>query len=37
MHIKIAKPWEIPEAPGQKKSRWYPWPYFEGLTMREEP
>ncbi len=23
------------EAPGQKRQRWYPWPYFEGLTMRE--
>ena len=23
------------EAPGQKSYRWYPWPYYEGLTMEE--
>ncbi len=23
------------EAPGQKDQPWYPWPYFEGLTMAE--
>ena len=23
------------EAPGQKEQTWYPWPYFEGLTMAE--
>lgn len=23
------------EAPGQKRSTWYPWPYFEGLTLPE--
>ncbi len=23
------------QAPGQKYERWYPWPYYEGLTMAE--
>jgi len=23
------------QAPGQKKANWYPWPYFEALTMDE--
>jgi sulfoxide reductase catalytic subunit YedY len=23
------------QAPGQKKQTWYPWPYFEGLTIEE--
>lgn len=23
------------QAPGQKAATWYPWPYFEGLTMAE--
>ena len=23
------------QAPGQKKQTWYPWPYFEGLTLEE--
>jgi sulfoxide reductase catalytic subunit YedY len=23
------------EAPGQKNETWYPWPYYEGLTMAE--
>jgi sulfoxide reductase catalytic subunit YedY len=23
------------QAPGQKKQPWYPWPYYEGLTMEE--
>ena len=23
------------QAPGQKQQHWYPWPYFEGLTMEE--
>src|SRR5262249_26964748 len=23
------------EAPGQKTQTWYPWPYYEGLTMAE--
>jgi sulfoxide reductase catalytic subunit YedY len=23
------------QAPGQQRSTWYPWPYFEGLTLQE--
>lgn len=23
------------QAPGQKRATWYPWPYFEGLTIEE--
>lgn len=26
---------DVENAPGQKDQPWYPWPYFEGLTMEE--
>lgn len=30
--VSVSRPEQLP---GQKKSTWYPWPYFEGLRMDE--
>ncbi len=34
-HVKFTSVNRPEELPGQKETKWYPWPYFEGLRMDE--
>ncbi|MBI4550747.1 MAG: protein-methionine-sulfoxide reductase catalytic subunit MsrP [Candidatus Latescibacteria bacterium] len=34
-HVRMLTFLRPSEAPGQREQDWYPWPYFEGLTMAE--
>ncbi|MBI2955849.1 MAG: protein-methionine-sulfoxide reductase catalytic subunit MsrP [Acidobacteria bacterium] len=34
-YLRMVTFWRPEEAPGQRSQDWYPWPYFEGLTMAE--
>ena len=34
-HVRMFTVNRPDQAPGQKKQSWYPWPYFEGLTLEE--
>jgi sulfoxide reductase catalytic subunit YedY len=34
-HVRLLTFLKPDEAPGQKRLAWYPWPYYEGLTIEE--
>ncbi|MFQ5817015.1 MAG: protein-methionine-sulfoxide reductase catalytic subunit MsrP [Terriglobia bacterium] len=34
-YVRMVSFYRPAQAPGQAKETWYPWPYFEGLTMAE--
>jgi len=34
-YLRMVSFYRPEEAPGQKNETWYPWPYYEGLTMAE--
>ena len=34
-YLRMVSFYNPDEAPGQREQDWYPWPYFEGLTMAE--
>jgi sulfoxide reductase catalytic subunit YedY len=34
-HVRLVTFLDAENAPGQKGQPWYPWPYFEGMTMAE--
>ena len=34
-HVRLVTFMNPEQAPGQKTQTWYPWPYFEGLTLQE--
>jgi sulfoxide reductase catalytic subunit YedY len=34
-HVRMLTFLRPEEAPGQERMTWYPWPYYEGLTMEE--
>ena len=34
-HVRLVTFLDPENAPGQKDQTWYPWPYYEGMTMAE--
>ena len=34
-YVRMVSFWRPSQAEGQRKAHWYPWPYYEGLTLEE--